>query len=494
MIFPDFQTFKKKAKQGNLIPVYGEVSADLDTPVSAYLKVCQPHPYSFLLESVEGGERTARYSFLGCNPFRIFESKGKTFKIFDSKGKVYKQGETTDPLLELQNLLSSFRPVHDKNLPRFSGGAVGFFAYDMVRHFEKLPDDRPDDLRLPDCVFMITDSLLIFDHLKHTIKVLSNALVESSAPLAYKKAQLKVMRKVHLLSGLEKIKQAERARLTEHKPSALKSNFTKKQYYEAVLKAKEYIRAGDIIQVVPSQRFERAVNSSPLSIYRALRSVNPSPYLYFLKFPSLQIIGSSPEMLVRVEGKEVDTRPIAGTRRRGVNEQEDRELADELMKDEKERAEHLMLVDLGRNDLGRVCDPGSVKLTEFMAVEKYSHVMHLVSNVHGALKHGKTAFDVIRACFPAGTVSGAPKIRAMEIIEELEPAKRGIYAGAVGYFDFSGNMDTAIAIRTIVLKGKTAYVQAGGGIVADSVPKKEYQETVNKAKALLKAIEIAETL
>ncbi len=489
-ITPDFSTFKKLTSKGNLIPVYTEIMADTDTPVSAFMKIAHHSPASFLLESVEGGERSARYSFLCAHPSTIATCFKDSIKIYHCATKKNEQKNTREPLGEIRKFLKQFHPVTLPQLPRFYGGAVGYMCYDTVRYFEKLPEIKKEQLWNAAAQFMLTDTLLVFDHLRHKILIVANVHAEGNLRKKYADAVKSIhQHAASLKKNVPALRAASHKRAHNGKPV---SNFTKKEYMAAVEKAKEYIRAGDIFQVVPSQRFSRKVNAQPFSVYRALRAINPSPYLYYLRFNDMHIIGSSPELLVRLENGVVETRPIAGTRRRGKSPEEDEQLKQELLADKKERAEHLMLVDLGRNDLGRVCETGSVKVTEFMIVEKYSHVMHIVSHVAGKLKKGKDAFDVLKACFPAGTVSGAPKIRAMEIIEELEPAGRGPYAGAVGYFSFSGNMDTAITIRTIVMKGNTAYIQAGGGVVADSVPETEYQETMNKAKAMMKALELAE--
>ncbi|MCD5397918.1 anthranilate synthase component I [candidate division NPL-UPA2 bacterium] len=494
--YPDRKEFRRLAKKGNLIPVYREILADMETPVSAFRKIAD-EGYSYLLESVEGGEKLGRYSFLGSAPELIFESKGRKVEIRQGRKKKTLAIEGDDPLQALKEVMSRYRPVILKGLPRFPGGAVGYIGYDMVRFFEKLPPKNIDDLSLPDCIFIFSSCLVIFDHINHTIKVVSHAFIENSAAAssrqvdgAYKLAVEKIDKIIHKLR--KPIKATLRPRHRKDSGSPLKSNFTRPDFIKRVKKAKDYIRAGDVIQVVLSQRWKQKIKADPLDLYRALRSVNPSPYMYFLKFGDLKIIGSSPEILVRAEKGEVTLRPIAGTRPRGGDEKEDETLSRELLADPKERAEHIMLVDLGRNDLGRVCHYGSVQVNEFMAIEKYSHVMHIVSNVMGKLRRGKNQFDVLRACFPAGTVTGAPKVRAMEIIEELEPTARGPYAGAVGYFSFSGNLDSCITIRTIIVKGDTAYIQAGAGIVADSRPEKEYEETKNKARALLKAMEMAE--
>jgi anthranilate synthase component 1 len=491
MFRPSLEEFKLKAKQGNLVPVYREILADMETPVSAFQKI-DDKKHSFLLESMEGGEKWARFSFLGSRPSVIIKSFGKSVEI-TTDGRTKKSFFNRDPLEVIKNVLAAYKPVPDPSLPRFFGGAVGFMGYDVVRFFEDVPAGDKEGLDIPDMVFMITDTLLIFDNVTHMIKVVSNVHVNGkSVTAAYKEAAEKIntlVKKLKSGSRGQRIAGKRKAKTKEH---TLTSNFTQKQYEQAVLKAKEYIRAGDIFQVVPSQRFQTKINVEPYEIYRALRLINPSPYMYFLRCGDATVVGASPEVMVRLEGDRIDLRPIAGTRRRGADEEEDKALAEELLADPKERAEHIMLVDLGRNDVGRVSDPGSVNVTELMVIERYSHVMHIVSNVRGKLSRGGDAYDVVRACFPAGTVSGAPKIRAMQIINELEPTRRGPYAGAVGYFGFSGNMDTCITIRTLIIKKGVAYIQAGGGVVADSDPSLEYQETVNKAKAMMRAVEMAE--
>lgn len=495
MYYPSLSEFRKLAKHGNLIPVYKEILADLETPVSAFLKISRDAPYAYLLESVEGQEKIGRYSFLGANPSLIFKTKGERVSL-TTEAQQTEIKMAQDPLNNLKEIMCRYKPVKVKGLPRFFGGMVGYISYDMVRFFEKLPDKNPDDLNLPDSIFLLTDTLLIFDHIEHSIKIVSNASVKDNPDYAYEIACSKIEFLVKKLK--ESLKVAGgfvpgcRARLQPCREK-FKSNFTKNEFEEIVKKAKEYVRRGDIIQSVLSQRIETKVSINPFDVYRALRIVNPSPYMYYLKMGDLNIIGSSPEVFLRVEDGIATVRPIAGTRPRGKTEEEDKKLASQLLKDEKERAEHIMLVDLGRNDLGRVCRYGSVKLSESMSIEKYSHVMHIVSEITGKLQKRKDGFDCFRACFPAGTVSGAPKIRAMEIIDELEPLRRGLYAGAVGYFSFSGNVDTCITIRTILINNSRAYIQAGAGIVADSKPENEYYETLNKAKALLRAIEIAQS-
>lgn len=648
MYTPSLEEFRARSEQGPLVPVYREVLADLETPVSAFLKL-GARPHSFLLESVAGGEQISRYSFIGGDPFLVLKTKGQNVELTrDGRTERRKLAEGEDPLHVLKGLMAEFRCVKDPDLPPFCGGAVGYIGYDTVRFFERLPDLKPDDRGLPDCYFVFTDTLLIFDHVKHRIKVLCLARVGDDPEAAYEAAKEKidhlvnqlrqplrhpeltggrragmisqlttealeetrpeepvstdpdgeypvqgaVVRLAHtiiqqaLLAGASEIRvEQQRAQtLVEARvgtelreigrlPRRLYDNlamrykvmaglsFTEGRYpkdqripvnyagqdYDlfmsveptvsgeriiirvealppdeaptgdplslpavsdgelqvrsipsreehaaAVLKGKEYIAAGDIIQVVLSRRMEVEVSSSPFQIYRALRSINPSPYMFLLQFEECQLIGASPEILVTERAGQVVTRPIAGTVRRGKTLEEDQQLEAQLLADPKERAEHIMLVDLHRNDIGRVCEYGSVHVDQLMVTEKYSHVIHIVSNVVGTLRPDKDAYDLIRATFPAGTLSGAPKIRAMEIIEELEPVKRGPYGGCIGYFSFTGDMDTAITLRTIVMKGQTAYVQAGGGIVADSDPEAEYQETVNKAGALMRAIEFAE--
>jgi anthranilate synthase component 1 len=490
MFHPSFEEFKAKMKQGNLVPVYREILADCETPVSAFQKI-DDRRTSFLLESMEGGEKWARYSFLGSRPSVIVRTFGNTVEI-TRNGKKKNTTVERDPLQVVKNVLAEYQPVPDPALPRFYGGAVGFMGFDVVRFFEELPAREKPGLDTPDIFFMITDTLVIFDNVTHMIKVVSNAHTRGkTAKAAYAEATRKINALVRKLkAGVRSQESGVRKKTKTGLP--LTSNFTQPQYEQAVLKAKEYIKAGDIFQVVPSQRFETPISAEPFEIYRAIRLINPSPYMYFLRCGDTTVVGASPEVMVRLEGDRIDLRPIAGTRKRGATEDEDAALATELLADPKERAEHIMLVDLGRNDVGRVSAAGSVQVTELMVIERYSHVMHIVSNVRGSLHKGNDAYDVIRACFPAGTVSGAPKIRAMQIIDELEPTRRGPYAGAVGYFGFSGNMDTCITIRTLVIKKGIAYIQAGGGVVADSDPASEYQETVNKAKAMMRAVEMAE--
>ncbi len=490
MYKPSLKEFIKLSQKGNVIPVYMEINADLDTPVSAFLKIKQGD-YSFLLESVEGQEKIARYSFLGTNPSLIFKSKGRKIEVIDvlkNKSRSFVTKKT--PLDEIKKIMQDFRSVELAGLPRFYGGLVGYMGYDAVRFFEKIPDKNKDSLNIPDTLFILTDTILIFDRLNHTLKIVNNVVLpKQSSALKKKQLYQQAIKKIDAIhndfSGF--VIQAKDAKRTGE--LSISSNLSKQEFMNMVKKGKEYIKKGDIIQVVLSQRFKVRTQKNPFEVYRALRSLNPSPYMYYLKLKDFSIVGSSPEMLVRCENGLVQNRPIAGTRRRGRNAQEDARLEKELLADEKEKAEHLMLVDLGRNDLGRISKLGKVKVDDFMRVEKYSHVMHLVSGVSAVLdKKRFDIYDVLKAAFPAGTVSGSPKIRAMEIIDELENLRRALYAGSIGYFSFSHNMDTCIAIRTIVLKDGFAYVQAGAGIVADSVPKKEYQESVNKAKAMMEAI------
>ncbi|MEE9324365.1 MAG: anthranilate synthase component I [Dehalococcoidia bacterium] len=478
MYYPSLEEVKEMAHKGNRVPIYREIRADLETPVSAYLKVAQG-THSFLLESVEGGERLARYSFIGSDPYKTLRTGPR-----EELGPI-------DPLVPVQEELERFRMVPVAGLPRFHGGAVGYLSYEVARYFERIPSPKTDPLELPEAVFMFTDTLLVFDHLMHKIKVVSQVSLEGNIGKSYAAAADKIDEMIERLSRPLVLEEGLLPSSTPT-PLALTSNLSQEEFEAKVARAKEYIYAGDIIQVVLSQRLSRGTNAHPFDIYRALRTINPSPYMYYLHLDDFHIVGASPELLVRVEEGEVATHPIAGTRPRGVDIPQDQALEEELRNDEKERAEHIMLVDLGRNDIGRVSQPGTVRVTQLMDVERYSHVMHLVSHVVGRLGPGLTAYDALRACFPAGTVSGAPKIRAMEIIAELEPDKRGPYAGALGYLSFSGNMDTAITIRTIVISRGMAYVQAGAGVVADSVPEREYVESIDKAAALLKAIDEAE--
>ncbi len=488
MVVPSFSDFKQLATQGNLIPIVEEVHFDWETPLSAYRKI-DDGKFSFLLESAEGEEKWGRYSFLGSSPAYLFRSQGEKFEIVKD-GEILLKGMERDPLRALEDFLGNYRPILFDSLPRFFGGAVGYIHYDVIRSFERMPELLPQENDLYECHFMITDTLLVFDNLKQKVKVISNVFLDRQRSLkeVYQEAQEKIERIVARLQDPTTPPPSQES----FSPSPLSSNFSREDFLRAVEKAKEYIKAGDVIQVVLSQRFSTEIHCQPFDIYRALRSINPSPYLFYLKMNDMVLMGASPEVMVRLEGRQIGLRPLAGTRKRGRTKEEDLMMERDLLADEKERAEHIMLVDLGRNDVGRVAEIGSVKVTELMSVERYSHVMHIVSNIQGSLAPGRNAFDVFRAAFPAGTVSGAPKIRAMQIIEELEPVRRGPYAGAVGYFSFSGNMDTCITIRSILIKDGKAYVQAGAGIVADSEPEKEYDETLNKAQAVFRAIQLAE--
>ena len=479
MYFPTLEQVKERITEGNLIPVYREILADMETPVSAFLKIARG-PNSFLLESVEGGERMARYSFIGTEPYRVLRTGPD------------EEAGVVDPLIPIQQELEKYRLIPLTELPRFHGGAVGYLAYESVGYFEELPSPEVDTLKLPEAILLFTDTLLVFDHLMHKIKVVSHVYLDGNVEESYNRAVDKIESLVRRLNQpLQLSRNGERGELV---PGEISSNMSRERHKAAVNQVKQYIYDGEIIQAVMSQRLSRKISSHPFDIYRALRTINPSPYMYYLHLDDCYIVGSSPEILVQAENGWLTYHPLAGTRPRGVNYEENVALEAELRADEKEKAEHIMLVDLGRNDIGRVSEPGTVQVTQLMDVEHYSHVMHIVSNIIGKLRPDLTPYDALRSCFPAGTVSGAPKIRAMEIIAELEPDKRGPYAGAVGYFCFSGNMDTAIAIRTMVISGGVAHVQAGGGIVADSVPETEYNETVSKASALLQAIEVAEVM
>ena len=492
MIQPDFRVFQRLAKQGNLIPVYDVLPADLLTPVSAYLRIAQGARYSFLLESVEGGEKIARYTFAGAHPEEVFRFAGGAC-VMDGRDRVV--WEENDPVSFLRNRMERFRPVRVPGLPPLIAGAIGYFSYDMVRLIERLPKRLRDEIGLYDAMLMFYHGLIAFDHVRHRLWIVRNVFTEGPGTLqAQYKAAVREIRETRKL--LEQPVAAENPKSPrkpgKRAPLKVTSNFRRSEYLAAVRKCKNYIRAGDIFQVVLSQRFSAKTKAAPFDVYRELRALNPSPYLFFLQMNDIHVIGSSPEMLVKVQGRDVFYRPIAGTLPRGKDEAEDLQLEKQMLASEKERAEHIMLVDLGRNDLGRVCDYGTVKVEQLMTVERFSHVMHLVSSLRGRLREDVDCFDALMACFPAGTVSGAPKVRAMEIIEELERARRGIYAGGVLYMDFAGNLDSCIALRTMVMKNGVAYVQAGGGIVADSTPEGEYQESVNKSRALLTALEAAQ--
>jgi anthranilate synthase component 1 len=492
---PTFDEFVALSQGHTVVPVYRQLTGDALTPVSAFCKL-QEGDWSFLFESVVGGERIGRYSFLGAGPFRTFEARGNTIRTREGTGK-WTEAKASDPLRVLENMIAEFRAPNVPGLPRFCGGAVGYAGYDTVRYVERLPNAPHDDRQIPDLSFGFYDRMVIFDHVAKTVLVVAHAAVATTGGLrsAYNLACRRVDELVERLQrGVADIQLTDinpRQPATARAP--VESNFTREAFETAVEKVREYINAGDAFQIVLSQRFRTETRARPFDIYRALRVVNPSPFMFFLRAGEVTLVGASPEIMCRVENGVITNRPLAGTRRRGATPEEDAALATELVADPKERAEHIMLVDLARNDVGRVAELGSVKINDLLTVERYSHVMHLSSSVTGKLKPELTAFDALRASLPAGTLSGAPKVRAMEIIDELEPHRRGPYGGAVGYVDFSGNMDTCIALRTMVLLGQTAFVQAGAGIVADSVPASEYEETVNKAMSLLRAIEVAET-
>ncbi len=484
MIFPSLNEVKKAAKSANVIPVCKKVLADTETPVSVWMKLFRKTRYSFLLESVSGGDTTARYSFIGGDPYITFKAEGQNWWI----GGEHVEKGAQDPIGALRKLLSRYHPADVKDLPRFSGGAVGYFSYDSIRLRERIPDNNPKNDRLHDIFFALYRNLIAFDNREHRLLLISNIIIDGE-----KNIQQQYDRALQEIGTMEQgmRNQLDSTQISISAPEDISSNFRREDFEQAVEKSKEYIKAGDIFQVVLSQRFQVPVTTDPFDLYRVLRVVNPSPYMYYMALDDISVIGASPEMLVRVENGEVENRPIAGTRRRGQTEEEDEKLIEELKADPKEIAEHVMLVDLGRNDVGRVSRYGSVKVENMMHMEKYSHVIHMVTDVKGRLKNGCDAFDALFSCFPAGTLSGAPKIRAMEIIDELETVRRGLYGGALGYIDFSGNMDTCIVIRTIVLDQGIASIQAGAGIVADSIPQREYQETVEKASALFSAIKKA---
>ena len=490
MIQPSFQEFERLAKQGNLVPVYDVFSADLLTPVSAYLRIAQGARYSFLLESVEGGEKIARYTFAGANPEEVFRYAGGAC-VLESRNRMI--WEEREPISFLREQMSRFRTVRVPGMPPLVAGAIGYFSYDMIRLIERLPKRLRDEIGLYDAMLMFYRGLIAFDHVQHRLWIVRNVYTEGPGSLRakYNAAVQEIRRTRELLEKPVEAEAPRKASKREARAPKVTSNFHRSEYLEAVRKSKRYIRAGDIFQVVISQRFSARTKAAPFDVYRELRALNPSPYLFYLHLNDVYVVGSSPEMLVKVQGREVFYRPIAGTRWRGKDEAEDVRLEKEMLASEKERAEHIMLVDLGRNDLGRVCDYGTVRVERLMTVERYSHVMHLVSSLRGRLREDVDCFDALMSCFPAGTVSGAPKVRAMEIIEELEKTRRGIYAGGILYLDFAGNLDSCIALRTMVIKNGVAYVQAGGGIVADSTPEGEFQESVNKSKALLRALETA---
>ena len=499
---PSFEEFLSLAASGNMIPVWTELAADYETPVSAFQKLSEGHSEPcFLLESAENSDQIGRFSFLGTDPRLEIRASGREISVREKGASDFttrKLPESEgDPLHEVERLMAVFRPVEVKGLPVFTGGAVGFLGYDMVRFFEPTVPGPPDEgLGLPDMVFVITDSLVIFDHRFRKLQVVANICTEDFDTLdaAYEAGRDRIEAVINRLSKPQSVAPFSLMEEPEN-PDTVKSNTTQEEYEGMVSKAKEYILAGDIFQVVPSQRFETDYTGRPIDLYRALRHVNPSPYMFCLQFgDEFSLVGSSPEVHVQTIDGNIKIRPIAGTRWRGKTPEEDQALADELLADPKERAEHVMLIDLARNDVGRVAEFDSVQVDEMMIIERYSHVMHIVSNVVGKLNSGQSAYDVMRATFPAGTVSGSPKVRAMQIIDEMEKSKRGAYSGAVGYFGFDGNHDSCIALRTVVLQGEKAYVQAGAGVVADSVSENEYNETVNKAKGMMRAIERAKLL
>ncbi|WP_417915135.1 anthranilate synthase component I [Candidatus Electronema sp. JM] len=488
MYTPDLEAFAAMTAAAGLVPLHRTVIADLDTPLTIFAKIAGKERHAFLFESMEGGEKWGRYSFIGLDPLLTFQSKGGQISLTRC-GAAIEQREGVNPLTELRDILRSFKASTASGLPRFYGGLVGFLGYDMIRFIEDIPD-RHAPSEIPDSSFMVPRLMLIHDSISQKLTVVCNVVPEEgkNAAALYQEGCARIA------AVIAKLRQPlpESCAAAGCGPHEFRSNMDEQQFCQMVERAKENIAAGDIIQVVLSQRFQTTTTLDPFLLYRSLRHVNPSPYLFYFRLDELCLIGSSPEILVRLENDEIELRPIAGTRKRGANADEDKALAAELLADPKERAEHLMLVDLGRNDTGRVAEHGTVEVRDLMVVEQYSHVMHIVSGVHGKLAAGKDQFDVLAACFPAGTVSGAPKIQAMKIIDELEPSRRGPYAGAVGYFGFSGNMDFCIAIRTFVMQGNQLWIQAGAGIVADSVPEKEFEETVNKARALRRAVELAE--
>jgi len=499
MFSPSLQEVIRLSERHNLIPVAKSLLADTETPIRIFHRLHE-RPYAFLLESVEGGVNWARYSFIGTDPFLTIRAKNGRLEIRERGSAVRVLERGADPIAELKRLISRYSSPPIPDLPRFTGGAVGFFGYDLLQYYERLPKHRRDDLEMDDIRFMLCDRIIAFDHVKQHIRVIANAHIpegagEDEVERAYREACERIEETIRELQRPQYIPPMAPSPIAEDDfLDRVRSNVDRETFLGNVEAARKYIRQGDIFQVVLSQRFEMETQATPLHVYRVLRTLNPSPYMYYLKLDEEVIVGASPELLVRVEGDRVQTRPIAGTRPRGRTEEEDLELERELLADEKERAEHLMLVDLGRNDLGRVAEYGTVRCDSFMEIERYSHVMHIVSNVSGKMRGDRDFFDALLSCLPAGTVSGAPKIRAMEIIAELENEARGAYAGAIGYLGFSGNMDTCITIRTIFFRGGKAYVQAGAGIVHDSVPEREYEETRNKAKGMLMAIRLAEKM
>jgi len=489
---PSIEAFAEYAQQARLVPVFRQLTSDSLTPVAAWQRL-NDGDWSFLFESVVGGEKIGRYSFVGSGPFLTIRSWGNRMQILNADG-TEREWTCDDPLGELDRLLAEYSCVHVPGLPRFCGGAVGFAGYDVIRYTENLPNTPEDDRGIPDLCFSLFDTMVVFDHISKTVLAVALADCQTSSPEAAREAaESRLADLCRRLSTDSRPVALNDIDLTVEPAINASSNFSQQEFEAAVESCREYIRAGDIFQVVIGQRLTHESSAASIDVYRALRMVNPSPFMFLVKTPDVDLVGSSPEIMVRVEDGETTIRPLAGTRRRGKTTQEDRELAEELLADPKERAEHVMLIDLARNDVGRVAEFGSVDLTDVMVVEKYSHVMHITSSVTGQLQPGMTAIEALRAGLPAGTVSGAPKVRAMEIIDEIEPHKRGPYAGAVGYIDFTGNMDTCIALRTLVIQDGVIYAQAGAGIVADSVPEMEYKETLNKARALLKAIHVAET-
>lgn len=493
MFYPELEQVLELSKVYNIIPVSLEVYADMETPISIFKRVEQ-NKFCFLLESVEGGEKWGRYSFIGKNPFVTVKGNGELTELKYRNGKT--KTVNSNPIAVMKELMAEYRGAPMRNLPRFNGGAVGFFGYDTARYFERLPDVPEDDVGIPELHFMFTDEIIAFDHFKQKLHIIVNMHVEGSAERCYNTAVSRI-REIYAEIQSSRQMLSETAilqRSSTGKTLEITSNISREQFYENVNKAKEYIRNGDIFQVVLSQRLCVKTDCNPFNAYRALRTINPGPYMYYLKFDGYTLAGSSPEMLVRVEDRKAETCPIAGTRRRGATQEQDEALEKELMADGKERSEHIMLVDLGRNDIGKVSKFGTVQLSNLMHIERFSHVMHIVSNVSGELREGVNSFDALSAVLPAGTLSGAPKIRAMEIIDELENVKRSQYGGAVGYLSFDGNLDSCITIRTILFKDGRAYIQAGGGIVADSAPELEFEESMNKAMATIKALEEGENI
>lgn len=491
-IQPTLSEFEALASHGNTVPVYVDLTADCETPLSAYSKI-QKGGHAFLFESVVGGENINRYSFLGANPRKVIRVFDQDTTITHKDGTVEKVPTGNDPLALIEGEMSQYKQVELPDMPPFSGGAVGYVGHEYIHHIEptvKKPESNP--LQLPILYYMITDSVLIFDHVRQVLRICVNAHIHGEVSAAYEQARKEILR---ICEQLENEPSLSHRGIAEADEVELPSgNFSQERFESAVEQVKHYVRAGDVIQTVLSQRFEKSFERRPIDLYRSLRSVNPSPYMFLIEDPEFSVVGASPEVHVRLTGEQVEIRPIAGTRHRGATEAEDLALEKDLLADQKECAEHLMLVDLARNDIGRVCQYGSVEVPDYMVIERYSHVMHIVSQVTGTIRDDKSAYDLIRATFPAGTLSGAPKVRALQIIAELEQSQRGIYGGAIGYFGFGGNHDSAIGIRTAVIKDKRIYIQSGAGLVADSVPESEFMETVNKAKAMLKAVSIAEQM